>query len=54
MPIYEFMCQKCSKPFTLTMAISEHEKKKFRCPECRSTRVKQQISSFQTKTSKKS
>jgi putative FmdB family regulatory protein len=54
MPIYEFLCQKCNKSFTLTMAISEHEKKKFRCPECKSIRVKQQITSFQTKTSRKS
>ena len=54
MPTYEFMCQKCEKPFTLVMSISEYEKKNLRCPECKSKRVKQQISHFQTKTSKKS
>ncbi|MCF8083480.1 MAG: zinc ribbon domain-containing protein [Deltaproteobacteria bacterium] len=54
MATYEFMCQKCEKPFTLVMSISEYEKKNFRCPECKSKRVKQQISHFQTKTSKKS
>jgi putative FmdB family regulatory protein len=55
MPTYEFMCEKCKKIFPLLMSISEYEKKKkFRCPKCKSTRVKQQISSFQTVTSKKS
>jgi putative FmdB family regulatory protein len=54
MPIYEFKCEKCNKPFTLTITVSEYEKKKFRCPKCKSTRVKQQITSFEAITSKKS
>ncbi|MCP4666305.1 MAG: zinc ribbon domain-containing protein [Deltaproteobacteria bacterium] len=54
MPTYEFTCEKCKKPFTLIISISEYEKKKIRCPKCKSTRVKQQISSFQAVTSKKS
>ena len=54
MPTYEFICEECKKPFTLSISISEYEKKGFRCPECESTKVKQQITSFQTKTSKKS
>ena len=54
MPVYDFVCDKCNKPFTLTLSISEYEKKKFRCPKCKSTKVKQQITSFQAITSKKS
>lgn len=54
MPSYDFKCEKCNKKFTLTLTISEHEKTKFRCPKCKSTRVKQQISSFQAITSSKS
>jgi len=54
MPTYEFVCEKCNKPFVLIMTVSEHEEGKFRCPDCRSTKVKQQIASFQTVTSKKS
>jgi putative FmdB family regulatory protein len=55
MPTYEFRCEKCRKPFTVVLSISEYEKRKrFRCPKCKSTRVKQQITSFQTVTSKKS
>jgi putative FmdB family regulatory protein len=54
MPTYEFMCEKCKKPFTLILSITEHEKRKFKCPKCKSSEVKQRISSFQAKTSKKS
>jgi len=54
MPTYDFMCQKCEKPFTLVMTVSEYDSKKFRCPKCKSKKVKQQISSFQVVTSKKS
>ena len=54
MPTYEFRCEKCEKKFTSTMTISEYEKKKRRCPKCKSTRVKQEISSFQVVTSRKS
>ncbi len=54
MPSYDFRCEKCNKKFTLTLSISEYDKATFRCPKCKSTRVKQQITSFQTVTSKKS
>jgi len=54
MPTYDFKCEKCNKKFTLIISLSEYEKKKFRCPKCKSTRVKQQITFFQTVTSKKS
>ncbi len=54
MPTYEFICEKCKKPFTLTMKIVEYYKKKFQCPKCKSNKVKQLITSFQTITSSKS
>jgi len=41
MPTYEFVCQKCEKPFTLVVSISEYEKGGFRCPKCKSKKVKQ-------------
>jgi len=53
MPVYEFFCEKCNRPFTLTMPVSEFEKKKVHCPECKSSKVKQQITSVETITSKK-
>jgi putative FmdB family regulatory protein len=54
MPTYEFLCEKCKKPFSLILSIAEYEKKKFRCPKCKSQKVKQQIAAFQAVTSKKS
>ncbi len=54
MPTYDFKCEKCGKKFTLQLSISEYEKTRFRCPKCKSTRVKQQIVPFQTVTGKKS
>ena len=54
MPTYEFKCEKCKKRFNMLMTISEYGKKKIRCPKCKSTKVKQQITSFQAITSKKS
>ncbi len=54
MPIYEFVCLKCKRSFSLAITISEYGKKIFTCPKCKSDKVKRQISSFQTITSKKS
>jgi len=54
MPTYDFVCEKCSKPFTVVLKLAEYEKKKYKCPKCNSKKVKQQISGFQTITSKKS
>lgn len=54
MPTYEFVCEKCKKTFTLQLRLSEYEKRDFTCPNCKSRNVKQQITTFQTQTSKKS
>jgi len=54
MPHYEFLCEKCKKPFELTMTISEREKAKPKCPTCKGTRVTPQLTSFTARTSKKS
>ena len=54
MPTYEFFCEECKKSFTVIISISEYERKKFQCPQCQGKKLKQDISSFQTVTSKKS
>lgn len=54
MPTYEYECQDCKKKFSLITSISEHSKNKPACPKCKSKKVKQQISTFITKTSRKS
>jgi putative FmdB family regulatory protein len=53
-PRYEFLCQKCTKPFELTMTVSERQKAKVKCPKCKSTKVVPQLGSFMAQTSKKS
>jgi putative FmdB family regulatory protein len=54
MPTYEYLCTKCKEPFTKIMSISEYEKGKVKCPKCGKGKVRQQVTTFQTKTSKKS
>ena len=54
MPRYEFMCEKCSKPFEVIMTIAEREKTEVRCPKCQSTKVLPQFSTFVAQTPKKS
>lgn len=54
MPIYEYLCKKCDKNFTLTMSVNEHEKKTVQCPDCKSTEVVPQYQPFFAKTSRKS
>lgn len=54
MPRYEYQCMKCDEVFTVVLSLAEHEKKKVSCPKCKSKKVKQQISHFMTKTSRKS
>jgi putative FmdB family regulatory protein len=54
MPTYDFQCQDCGKKFTLSMTVAEHGKSKVACPKCKGRNVKQLISPFLTKTSRKS
>ena len=54
MPTYEFYCEECKKSFSIILSIYEYEKQKYSCPECNAKKLKQQITSFQTVTSKKS
>jgi putative FmdB family regulatory protein len=54
MPRYEFVCEKCKKPFELIMTISEREKGEVKCPKCKSSKVLLQLGGFMAQTSKKS
>jgi len=54
MPTYEYSCKKCGKKFALKMTMSEHGKKKVKCPKCASAQVAQIINAFFAPTSKKS
>jgi putative FmdB family regulatory protein len=54
MPRYEFLCEKCQKPFELVMTLSERDKAVVKCPTCKGTKVVPQFSGFMTQTGKKS
>jgi putative FmdB family regulatory protein len=54
MPVYEYRCTQCNRKFTLTMTVSEHDKKSVKCPKCGSKKVEQQLAAFYAVTSKKS
>ena len=54
MPVYEFLCLKCQKEFTLTMTIRERGEAHPTCPTCGSVEVETLISSVFAKTSRKS
>lgn len=54
MPTYEFVCDKCGQSFAVILSLADYEKKKYKCPECGSKKITQQITTFQAVTSKKS
>ena len=57
MPSYNFVCQKCGNRFTEIVSFQEYDKrsrKGFRCPQCMSRRVEQEMGGFSVQTSKKS
>jgi putative FmdB family regulatory protein len=54
MPTYEYQCLDCKKSFSLILSIAEHDKARAACPKCKGKKVKQVVSSFITKTSRKS
>jgi putative FmdB family regulatory protein len=55
MPVYEFFCRRCEKPFTAVMHVAEHDADVAECPTCRSKeQVERRISTFTAVTSRKS
>jgi len=54
MPVYEFVCHSCKKPFSKILTIAEHENEEITCPHCDSKDVEQRWADFYAVTSKKS
>ena len=52
MPTYQFRCEKCNKRFEQTITLAEYDKKNFKCPKCKSKKVKQELTAFAPNTSK--
>jgi putative FmdB family regulatory protein len=54
MPTYEYLCGQCGEEFTLIMSLREYETAKVTCAKCKTSDVKQQLTHFIPKTSRKS
>jgi putative FmdB family regulatory protein len=54
MPVYDYVCKDCQKPFELILTLGEHDKGDIRCPKCGSKNVEQDAVAFYAVTSKKS
>ncbi len=54
MPTYEFKCRKCGHVFERRMTVSQREKARPSCPECKGRRVEPVFSGFMARTSRKS
>lgn len=54
MPVYEFLCRKCDKEFTVVLSVEEHERHDVTCPHCKGKEVEQAVTAFSVVTSKKS
>jgi len=54
MPLYDYTCENCGKVFTVALTLQEREYAEIRCPGCNSKDVRQVISPFVARTSKKS
>jgi putative FmdB family regulatory protein len=54
MPTYEYVCVKCGEQFIRIMSLKEFETGQVTCPKCNTSEVKQQMSQFIPKTSRKS
>jgi putative FmdB family regulatory protein len=53
MPEYDYKCEACGKSFTKTMGMLKHDTAKIKCPECKSAKVRQKITSFGVTTKRK-
>jgi putative FmdB family regulatory protein len=54
MPIYEYRCVVCKKPFEIIRPMSEKRSKSVKCPKCKGMKVERRWSSVFVETSSKS
>jgi len=54
MPVYDYICLDCHKPFETVLSLSEHDQEIPKCPHCGSKNVEQEAAAFFAVTSRKS
>jgi putative FmdB family regulatory protein len=53
-PVYDYVCLDCHKPFETVLSLNEHDKETPKCPHCGSKNVEQEAAAFFAVTSRKS
>jgi putative FmdB family regulatory protein len=53
MPVYDYVCNDCHKPFELVLTLKEHDAE-IKCPKCGSRIVEQEATAFFAVTGRKS
>jgi putative FmdB family regulatory protein len=54
MPVYEYYCDKCGRTIAVTLSMGEHGKTVPACPQCGGKDLRPVVSTFFSKTSRKS
>jgi putative FmdB family regulatory protein len=54
MPVYDYVCLDCHKPFEVVLSLNEHDQETPKCPHCGSKNVEQEAAAFFAVTSRKS
>lgn len=54
MPVYEFFCRDCNKPFEVVLSVADYDPQKVECPGCGGKKVERRWSGVSAITSKKS
>jgi putative FmdB family regulatory protein len=54
MPVYDYLCNDCHRPFERVLTLREHDGQAVTCPHCGGTNVEQEAAAFYAVTSKKS
>jgi putative FmdB family regulatory protein len=53
MPQYDFFCEKCHKEVSMTLSMSERDRREYRCPTCGGKELQPLMGTFFSKTSRK-
>ena len=53
MPIYEYVCENCGKPFSLFLTYTQYDTAVVNCPDCSSGKVRRRIRPIRVTTGEK-
>ncbi len=53
MPVYDYVCNDCHKPFEVILTLKEHDVE-VKCPKCGSKNVEQEVTAYSAVTGKNS